>query len=199
MKRINLIPPEYRKMSLLQKTVEEISRHKPLMAVVCVISFFIFIYFYQTILIMHHSLSIKSTKNEISRLQGEIAKRQDNYSAVKSEKETLEEEIKRIEEKFKVLETASTRHISWSRVLAVFSGLIPQDLWITKISIKEGKLTAVGNTFDNQKVSAFMTGLDKSGYFRNTNFAYTEKRKMNDQDVINFEITTDLNIQKVER
>ena len=157
MRRINLIPPEYRKMSLVQKAIEEVSRHKPVMAVVCVLLAFVFIYCYQTVLIMHHAFSIKYAKSEISRLQGEIAKRQDNYSAVKSEKETLNEEIKRIEEKFKVLEAASTRHISWSRVLAVFSGLIPQDLWITKISIKDGKLTAVGNTFDNQKVSACLS------------------------------------------
>lgn len=199
MKRINLIPPEAKKITPKRwlKAYLLKSRTSRLVAVVVIV--FIFVNIWQATSLLRYRFAINQGKKNIVKLQAKLTQSQNAYAQIKSQKQEIDKKSRRIEEKFKILQQTQGERIAWAKVLAHLSELVPQDLWIDKVTLNKDLVTLVGTTFDNAIVSRFMARLDESKYFQDTSFNYTQKAKLTDKPVINFEVTTDIVLEKAVR
>jgi len=199
MKRINLIPPEAKKITPKRwlKAYLLKSRTSRLVAVVVIV--FIFVNIWQATSLLRYRFAINQGKKNIVKLQAKLTQSQNAYAQIKSQKQEIDKETRRIEEKFKILQQTQGERIAWAKVLAHLSELVPQDLWIDKVTLNKDLVTLVGTTFDNAIVSRFMARLDESKYFQDTSFNYTQKAKLTDKPVINFEVTTHIVLEKAAR
>jgi len=199
MKRINLIPPEAKKITPKRwlKAYLLKSRTSRLVAVVVIV--FIFVNIWQATSLLRYRFAINQGKKNIVKLQAKLTQSQNAYAQIKSQKQEIDKKSRRIEEKFKILQQTQGERIAWAKVLAHLSELVPQDLWIDKVTLNKDLVTLVGTTFDNAIVSRFMARLDESKYFQDTSFNYTQKAKLTDKPVINFEVTTHIVLEKAAR
>jgi Tfp pilus assembly protein PilN len=198
-KRINLIPPEAKKITPKRwlKAYLLKSRTSRLLAVAVIV--FIFINLWQATSLLRYKFAVRQSKKNIAKLQLKLTQSQNAYAQIKSQRQEIDKETRRIEEKFKILQQAQGERIAWAKVLAHLSELVPQDLWIDKVTLNKDLVTLAGTTFDNVIVSRFMARLDESDYFKDTSFNYTQKAKLTDKPVINFEITTHIVPEKAIR
>lgn len=199
MKRINLIPPEAKKITPKKwlNTYLFKSRTSRLIALAVIV--FISINLWQATSFLRYKFAVTQGKKNIAKLQTRLVQSQDAYDQIRGQKEEIQKEIKRIEEKFEILQQAQKERLAWAKVLLHLSELVPQDLWINKISLNKKLMTIVGTTFDNTIVSRFMAKLDESEFFQDTSFNYTQKKKLTDKAVINFEVTTHVVLEKITR
>ncbi|MBL7085239.1 MAG: PilN domain-containing protein [Candidatus Omnitrophica bacterium] len=199
MKRINLIPPEAKKITPKRwlKVYIFKSRTTRLLSLAAIV--FIFINLWQATSLLRYRFAINQGKKNIVKLQTKLTQSQNAYAQIKSQKQEIDKKSRRIEEKFKILQQTQGERIAWAKVLAHLSELVPQDLWIDKVTLNKDLVTLVGTTFDNAIVSRFMARLDESKYFQDTSFNYTQKAKLTDKPVINFEVTTHIVLEKAAR
>jgi len=199
MKRINLIPAEAKKITPQKWLKAHIfkSRTSRLLAIAAVV--FVFLTFWQATAILRYNFAITQGKKNIAKLQAKLVQSQNIFAEINSQRQEAEKESRRIEEKFKLLQQAQGERLAFAKVLARLSELVPQDLWINKVSLNKELVTLDGTTFDNAIVSRFMARLDESDYFKETSFNYTQKAKLTDKPVINFEVTTHIVAEKAAR
>lgn len=192
MKRINLIPLEAKKTAPNKWIKKHLLKSRSSRFIAIAVIIFIVINVWQATSLLRYKLAIASNKKKISQLRSKLGSSQDKYAEIKNERELIEKEIAQIEARFKLLRQIEQERVSWAMVLEYLSKLVPQNLWVDKISLKKDLITIVGTTFDNENVGRFMEGLDESKYFQKTSFNYTKKEKLTDRPVINFEVTTHL-------
>ena len=199
MKRINLIPPEAKKITPKRwlKAYLLKSRTSRLLAVAVIV--FIFINLWQATSLLRYKFAVRQSKKNIAKLQLKLTQSQNAYAQIKSQRQEIYKETRRIEEKFKILQHAQGERITWAKVMAHLSELVPQDLWINKVALNKDLITITGTTFDNAIVSRFMARLDESDYFKDTSFNYTQKAKLTDKPAIDFEVTTHIALEKALR
>lgn len=199
-KRINLIPGTLRKRGIGTGIVGRFfAQNNLLSSLAFFIVLFLAAYTWQTLTVIHCKNTIARDRHKISKIQTDFASNKKAIEQIEAEKKTIIVDTKRIEGKIEVLRGGSVRSIGWSRVLAKLSSLVPDDLWISKVVFADKSVTLNGTTLDNAKVSGFMETLDRSGYFDNTTFSYTQKNEINKQPVMNFEINTEVKAEKVMR
>ena len=199
MKRINLIPPEAKKITPKRWLKAYIFKTRTSQFIALTLILFIFLNLWQATSLLRYKFAVGQGKKNIVKLQVKLTQSQNAYAQIKSQKEGIDKETRRIEEKFKILQQAQGERITWAKVLAHLSELVPQDLWINRVTLNKDLVTLTGTTFDNAIVSRFMAGLDESKYFQDTSFNYTQKAKLTDKPVINFEVTTHIVLEKVTR
>lgn len=197
MKRINLLPPEAKKITPKKWLKAYLLKSRTWRLVALAVVFFVFLNLWQVTSLLRYKFSASLGKKNIVKLQAKATQSQNIYSQIKNQKQEVDKEAKRLEEKFKVLQEAQTERPVWAKVLAHLSELIPENLWINKVKLDKEAVTLVGTTFDNAIVSQFMAKLDASEYFTQTSFTYTQKAKLSDQPVMNFEVTTHIVLDKV--
>lgn len=199
MKRINLIPPEAKKITPKRWLKVYLLKSRTSRLVALIVIVFIAVNIWQATSLLRYRFAINQGKKNIIKLQAKLTQSQNIYAQIKSQKQEIEKETKRIEEKFKILQQAHGERIAWAKVLAYLSELAPQDLWVDKVTLNKDLITLAGTTFDNAIVSRFMARLDESAYFKDTSFNYTQKAKLTDKPVINFEVTTHIVLEKTLR
>ena len=199
MKRINLIPPEAKKITPNRWLKNYFFKSRTSRLILLAVIFFIFINLWQATSLLRYKFAVRQDKKNIVKLQVKLIQFQNAYAQIKSQKQEIDKETRRIEEKFKILQQAQGERIAWAKVLAHLSELVPQDLWIDKVALNKDLVTLNGTTFDNAIVSRFMARLDESEYFKETSFNYTQKAKLTDKPVINFEVTTHIVLEKTLR
>lgn len=199
MKRINLIPPEAKKITPKRWLKTYIFKTRASRLMVLALIIFVFLNLWQATSLLRYKFAVRQSKKNITKLQLRLAQSQDAYAQIKSQRQEIDRETRRIEEKFKILQQTQGERIAWAKVLAHLSELVPQDLWIDKVTLNKDLVTLVGTTFDNAIVSRFMASLDESDYFKDTSFNYTQRAKLTDKPVINFEVTTHIALEKATR
>ena len=199
MKRINLIPPEAKKIRPNKWLKVYIFKTRTSQFTALTVVLFVFLNLWQATSLLRYKFAVGQGKKNITKLQLKLVQSQDAYAKIKNQKQEIGRETKRIEEKFKILQQAQGERLAWAKVLAHLSELVPHDLWIDKVILNKDLITLVGTTFDNAIVSRFMARLDESKYFQETSFNYTEKAKLTDKPVINFEVTTHIVLENAAR
>jgi len=198
-RRINLIPPEAKKITPRRWLKAYIFKTRASRLMVLTLMLFIFLNLWQATSLLRYKFAVRQGKKSIGKLQVKLTQSQNVYAQIKIQKQEIDKETRRIEEKFKILQQAQGERITWAKVLAHLSELVPQDLWIGKVTLNKDLVTLAGTTFDNAIVSRFMASLDESDYFKETSFNYTQKAKLTDKPVINFEVTTHIALEKAAR
>lgn len=196
MKRISLIPPEAKRITPKRWLKAYILKSRTLRLISLAVVVFILINLWQATSLLRYKFAIIQGKKNMVKLQERLNESQNIYVQIKNQREKLDKETKRLEEKFKVLQEAQQERYVWAEILTHLSKLVPEDLWINKIKLNKELITLIGTTFDNAIVSQFMAKLDESDYFKETSFNYTQKSKLTDKSVINFEVTTHIDWEK---
>ena len=70
------------------------------------------------------------------------------------------------------------------------AALMPEEIWVTKLSFAEKKLTLVGSTSKNEQVVDFLENLKKPEEFSDVVFNYTQRDP--NSSVFSFEIVMSL-------
>jgi len=198
-RRINLIPPEAKKITPRRWLKAYIFKTRTSKFMALTLILFVFLNLWQATSLLRYRFAVSQGKKNIVKLQAKLTQSQNAYAQIKSQKQEIGKKTRRIEEKFKILQQTQGERIAWAKVLAHLSELVPQDLWIDKVTLNKDLVTLAGTTFDNAIVSRFMARLDESEYFKDTSFNYTQKAKLTDKPVINFEVTTHIVLEKAAR
>ena len=194
MKRINLIPPEARKLSGFKRLKKFIV--ESYIAAFSLFLLFLFIsgYIYNISLSISYRRKILSKEEKINKLEKEIVNRTRLREQRKHEAEKIAEENKYLQRRLTFLIEAKKKTVKWPEVLFVINKTTLPDMWLTKISLNREEITIKGTTTSNLKVSDFMNNLEKSGYFKSTTFTFTQKDETKTgKRVIDFEVITQLN------
>ncbi|GEM_PF-1445931 len=199
MKRINLIPEESKQMTPKRWLKHYLVKSRSARIAASVVAIFMAVNLWQATAILRYNISIGNAKRSINLMQSKLADTQAAYSRMKLEREGIEKEAKRIEEKLRILAGAEGEKIVWAGTLGMVSRLVPDNLWINKGVFNKDAVVISGTTFDNTIVSGLMAALDASGYFKNTGFNYTQKSKLEDKPVLDFEVVTHIVTEKVSR
>jgi len=192
LKRINLIPDDVKKTPFLEGVKTFLIKNRMFSGVILAASVMIYITVWQTAMVAGYKASILKGKGAIREIKKDLAGARDRYAVMENKNQEVENEIKRISMKIGMLKKMRHKRLIWSKILIHLPGLVPEDLWISKMSLEGEKLVITGMTTDNVNVSVFMTCIDDSTYFENTGFNFTQKKKIADREIINFEVTTDI-------
>lgn len=199
MKRINLIPEEGKKPSFKRWFNDYAARPLIWRFILILAVLFVFINLWQAVSILRYRMITADAKGSIKRLEARLSEIKNESESLKVEKEKIDKEAKSVEEKLNLLNQARAQNIAWAATLSRLSKLLPDNLWVNKVTLSKDEIKIIGATLDNSIVSSFMATLDESGYFKDTGFTYTKKAKVDEREVIDFEVNTHLVLEKILR
>lgn len=192
MKKINLIPPEARGVSAKNwLRIQLLARRLPVI-ITLVVLFFVLGSLWQITAHYRYKWMLSNAKKTFSQTQARLSSLNAEAARIQEEKDQAIKDVSRLESKCLLLEEAKKGGIKWTPVLIRLSRLVPEQIWINEISLNKDLISLRGTTFDNSLISRFMVALENEGYFKDTSFNYTQKAKLDDTGVINFEVTTHL-------
>ncbi len=192
MKRINLIPREAKRIPAKKWIKIEVFKSRASRIITGIVLVVVFVSLWQATGIFRYKWANTRAEKRISQMQAQLTILQAQQEQIRKEREALDKEKKQAASRMKTLQEAKEEAVDWSSILAHLSSLVPQKLWVTRASLNRNLVTINGTTFDNTLVSRFMLRLDESKTFEDTSFNYTQKGKLDDTGVINFEVTTHL-------
>lgn len=105
--------------------------------------------------------NIGDLKDQEKTLLGEIAR----YKNIEEEIKKVGEEKKNLEEKKKALEEKIYNKKNPFRIMVYIGSNIPENLWIEKMSLKEGEIVMEGATSSYRSIGEFIDDLKGSVYF----------------------------------
>lgn len=199
MKRINLIPAEAKRTTAERWLRQHLfkSRASRIAAIITVI--FIAVNLWQVSQFLRYKLAAFQGKAGIKKMQARLTHLQGTYASINAQRQQLEREARRIESRLETLQQLQTERFVWAKALSHLSSLLPQELWVNKITLNKEQVVIAGTTFDNALVGRFMARLDESEYFEQTTFNYTQKTELTDKPALNFEVVTHVVLAKVMR
>lgn len=123
---------------------------------------------------------VKTSRSELSGLQ------KNQLTLAEDETKYLDRK-KLLESKLELLEKSSKGKRDFSKVLATLSAILPEEIWVTKLSYLENKMTLIGLTLKNEFVVSLIEELKKSEDFSAVTFNYTQKET--NSAIYRFEVT----------
>ncbi len=120
----------------------------------------------------------KQTQTQIDQF-GPQLKQVEEYRTVKAD----------IERKLDVIDQLSDARSGPVHVFDQLSRQVPERVWISQISIKNGSITLQGMSLDNELVALFLTGLEESPYFKGVELVKTEARERDGFKLNQFEVS----------
>lgn len=139
---------------------------------------------YQHLIIKEKRL-LEKTQMEFNAVKNEL-------DVLKVERQKFTREKERINKKIIILEASKQERVPWSKILQALAQATPDEVLLGSVTLDKAMAKISGMTFNNLIVSRFMTAVEESDYFDNTTFTYTEKAKRGEQNVMNFEIVSEV-------
>ncbi len=170
--------------------VEEL-KTLPWISIICSI---IFIYLAQSSLEKYKEVElsrldvvlIKHTQEGL-RLQKELDKTK-SYDEIKKNLEADEFAIKK---KLETMNKLISDRTTPPKLLLALSKSIPEEVWLTELSIQETEVVFKGSSLGFNQISDFMKSLNESIYFKDLNLRSTQQNKLDsDSEIATFEIAT---------
>lgn len=193
MKRINLIPLSARKASAQGWFPKYILRSKTITGMLLLVFLLAAVLISNFWAMSRYKSKIALLKSKIKQVELDLENSKEIQARIKKDTDEASERNKYVQKRLSFLEGARKEAVEWSEVLLVLTKLTPANLWLGKISLKKDMIALNGTTVSNDNVSDFMLKLDQSGYFKETNFNFTQKNtEKPGQAVVDFEITTHL-------
>ncbi len=146
--------------------------------------------------------------SELERLDGEIATLNAEKARIEAQilktkesekiKTALEADELMIRTKIDTVQKLIQDRQTPPRVLLVLSSAIPQNVWLTEFTIKQGEVTFKGNSLGFGVISDFMKAIGESAMFMDVQLKGTERTNTGaqnqalastDEDVASFEIS----------
>lgn len=124
---------------------------------------------------------VQATQREIDRYGPELKQVQE-YRKVKAD----------IEKKLEVIAQLSDARSGPVHIFDELAKHVPERVWLTKMSIRNGKIDLQGMSLDNELVALFLTALGDSPYFKNVELSRTEAKTVNGFKLNAFDVTAQL-------
>lgn len=135
--------------------------------------------------------------SEASRIQSEIARAQrelDGLKAAIAEGNRFKKEKEDLELRVGAIDLIALNQSRPVHVLDAVADTVPQDLWLTVLEEKEGRLRLGGVAFSYSAVADFMANLKRSGAFREVDLVVSRQDLTKHPRVVTFEIACDVGI-----
>jgi type IV pilus assembly protein PilN len=91
-----------------------------------------------------------------------------------------------LEQKLGILKTLKDGKSGPVHLLDELSAALPEKIWLTKFSEKNGSIKLVGVADSEKTVAVFMRSLDISSYYKNIELSVTEQTKVGDRKMQKF-------------
>ncbi|MBW2107195.1 MAG: PilN domain-containing protein [Deltaproteobacteria bacterium] len=109
---------------------------------------------------MNHQIS--ALDEDISAAQAELTK----YEAIGERVKKMKKELRKLEEKMDIIVQLEANRSGPVRFMDALTGfVVPQKMWLTALSEKQGTLKLTGMAADNKIIADFMTSLESSPLF----------------------------------
>ncbi len=115
---------------------------------------------------------------KITSLEGRIAQQKKDIARLDKiikEVEDYEEKLKDLAQKIEVIQALKLRQRGPARPFHELAQLIPEKLWIEKLSESGGKMVIEGYAIDNQTLATFMTKLEQSPQFQKVRLSVSKQ------------------------
>jgi type IV pilus assembly protein PilN len=150
--KINLLPVR------AARKKENIRRQVSIFSLCILFGFSVVVYLTLT---MNHKISV--INDDIQVAQTELKK----FEAIVKQVRNMRRELKKLENKMDVIVKLEANRTGPVRVMDALTGfVVPEKMWLTTLSEKQGSLSLSGMAADNKVVADFMTSLEKSPQFR---------------------------------
>ncbi len=123
---------------------------------------------------------------QVKQVRGEINTRQSSQLEMAEQEKKLIEKKEMLEEKLSLFRESTRNEKDFSKLLTNLASLLPEEVWVTKLSYVDKKLTLVGATSRNELIVNFLDNLKKPSEFSDVVFNYTQKDAT--ASVYNFEV-----------
>lgn len=192
MKRFNLIPKQGRKAQAAPPAAG--GRKRPKANILLIITLLAVI-----IIAAPNALNRRSgeklavAKARLEEAKKELGRRQSQRVLITKDYDLFVKKKLAAEEKLQYLKDAETgKPAELSQALAYMPALMPEEIWINKLSVEGRRVVINGSTLDNQAVSRFIENLNRSNKFKNSSFNFTQKGELGDATLYNFEIAAQM-------
>lgn len=136
---------------------------------------------------------LEGAKTRLEEAKKELGRRQSQRVQIAKDYDLLVKKKLAAEEKLQYLKDAETgKPAELSQALVYMPTLIPDEIWINKLTVEGQRVVINGSTLDNQAVSRFMENLNRSGRFKGSSFNFTQKGELGDATLYNFEIAAQM-------
>ncbi len=133
--------------------------------------------------------AINGTKEQIAEIDKQNRALQKKIGQVKD----FEKKKADLEQKLNVLDSLKENKSGPVHLLDELSRALPDKLWLTKFTEKDGSITLSGIADNENTVADFMRTLDASSYYQNVELTVTEQTKVADNKMQKF--TLSCNVQ----
>lgn len=133
------------------------------------------------------TIQLKTELDQLRTLSAQLNEQQQRLAVQRGE---LLAQRERLRAKWETLEQARQPAVPVSEILAELARVLPQEVWITKLSWSDETLKVTGAARDTQQVAVLIAAMDGSGRFRETTFAYTQRSPQPQDPGFVFEVST---------
>ena len=116
-----------------------------------------------------------SYTRQVKDARAELARRQSSQLELAEQEKTLLDKKNSLEEKLTLFHQSGRDGKDFSKTLSKLASLMPQEIWVTKLSYSDKKLTVVGATAKNEQIVSFLENLKKPSDFSDVTFNYTQR------------------------
>lgn len=193
MKRMNLLPEDLRagrggRFGLSWPEVRDLARTGWLLIVVLL--FLTSMAAGQGISAMRYRSKTEALKKELRTLRVSSTQLKAMLQEMNVARSDLDQKRRALEERRRALSKASRPSGSFAGLLVEMVGLIPKEVWITKLALQEDRLKLLGVSKSTESVTDLMARMNASRWFRDTTFAYTQRDDKESLGEFRFEVST---------
>ncbi len=116
-----------------------------------------------------------SFDQQVKGARAELGRRQTSQLKLAEKERVLLEKKNALEEKLSLFRQSGREDRDFSKVLSKLAVLLPEEIWVTKLSYADKKLATVGATSKNELIVNFLENLKKPDDFRDVVFNYTQR------------------------
>ncbi len=186
-KLLNLTPKQ-RKRGLTY--LKEHLKEKPVRVAAVVLSLAIFLIVLQMVRVGFYAWRMNSLVRGVKVAQSRLGSLQSNQLKLAKKEARLLEQKAKLEGRLNFLNQGTRRPRDFSGALAKVASLLPEEIWVNRLTYLEKKLNITGSTPKMNLVIELLETLKASEKFSSASFSYTQKEP--DREVYNFEIVAEI-------
>ena len=125
--------------------------------------------------VFYYKKQTDSYTRQVKDARAELARRQSNQLELAEKEKTLLDKKNSLEERLLLFRQSGRNGKDFSKTLSKLAAAMPQEIWVTKLSYADRKLTVVGATSKNELIVNFLENLKKPDDFSDVVFNYTQR------------------------
>ncbi len=124
---------------------------------------------------LYYKGEVATWSNRVKAARAEIKRRQASQLELAEQEKKLLEKKAALEEKLALFKVSGKERRQFSSTLTRLASLMPDDVWVTKLSFTDKKLVLVASTAKNDAMIEFLEDLRKPDDFSDVVFNYTKR------------------------